>query len=108
MSDQKLSRRALLAGAGAGAWLSTVRPNAQTSDPTTLTIEQAGKLIATRQLSPVELTRAYLARIDRLNPSINAYITVLPDAALAQARTLESEPAAGRRPGPPRRSPTRL
>jgi len=45
--------------------------------------------------SPVEATRAVLARIDRLNPSLNAYCFVAPDDALAAARASESRWRAG-------------
>jgi aspartyl-tRNA(Asn)/glutamyl-tRNA(Gln) amidotransferase subunit A len=47
-----------------------------------LSIEDAAGLLRTRRLSPVELTRAVLARIDRLNPAARAYITVTADWAL--------------------------
>lgn len=42
-----------------------------------------------RELSPVEVTEAVLRRIDRLNPKLNAFVTVTPDLALAQARAAE-------------------
>src|SRR5437870_7532694 len=97
---QGMTRRTLLAGAAAGAVLATARVRGQSSDPTALTIDEAGKRIASRRLSPVELTRAYLARIEKFNPRLNAYITVLAEQALAQARALEAEIVAGRRRGP--------
>jgi Asp-tRNA(Asn)/Glu-tRNA(Gln) amidotransferase A subunit family amidase len=46
--------------------------------------------IRARQLSPVELTIAILDRIDQLSPKINAYCTVVPEAALAAARQAET------------------
>jgi aspartyl-tRNA(Asn)/glutamyl-tRNA(Gln) amidotransferase subunit A len=45
--------------------------------------------LAQRQVSSVELTRAYLARIERLNPRLNAFVTVDPEASLAQARAAD-------------------
>jgi len=48
-------------------------------------IEEIGKLFRKRKLSPVELTKLMLARIERLNPKLNAYITVTAELALAQA-----------------------
>jgi len=54
-------------------------------------IEEIGKLFRKRKLSPVELTKLMLARIDLLNPKLNAYITVTRELALAQARKAESE-----------------
>ncbi len=46
--------------------------------------------IRTKRLSPVEVVDAVLARIDRLNPQLNAYCTVTHDAARAAARTAEA------------------
>jgi aspartyl-tRNA(Asn)/glutamyl-tRNA(Gln) amidotransferase subunit A len=54
-------------------------------------IEEIGKLFRKRKLSPVELTRLTLARIERLNPKLNAYLTVTAEIALAQARKAEAE-----------------
>ena len=61
-----------------------------------LTIAQAAQLIESRLLSPLELTRSYLDRIDRLNPRLGAYITVMAESALAQAARAESDIANGR------------
>lgn len=54
-------------------------------------IEEIGKLFRKRKLSPVELTKLMLARIERLNPKLNAYITVTAELALAQAKKAETE-----------------
>ncbi|MDI3339564.1 MAG: amidase [Sphaerobacter sp.] len=54
------------------------------------------RLYIERALSPVEVTRAVLERIERLNPSLNAYVTVTADLALDQALTAERDYAAGR------------
>lgn len=51
--------------------------------------------LARRQVSSVELTRAYLARIERLNPRLNAFVTVDPEASLAQARAADQRLARG-------------
>jgi aspartyl-tRNA(Asn)/glutamyl-tRNA(Gln) amidotransferase subunit A len=67
---------------------------------TELTIAQASDLLRRKQISPVDLTTSCLARIERLNPSINAFITVLHDSALAQARKAEDEIQAGNWRGP--------
>jgi len=53
-------------------------------------LELAG-LLRNRAISPVELTRDCLARIDKLNPTLHAFITVTADSALAQARQAETE-----------------
>jgi aspartyl-tRNA(Asn)/glutamyl-tRNA(Gln) amidotransferase subunit A len=55
------------------------------------TIEEVGKLFRKRQLSPVELTKLMLARIEKLNPKLNAFITVTAELAIAQAKKAESE-----------------
>lgn len=48
-----------------------------------------------RDLSPVEVTEAILARIDRLNPELSAYVTVTADLARAQAKEAERAYASG-------------
>jgi aspartyl-tRNA(Asn)/glutamyl-tRNA(Gln) amidotransferase subunit A len=70
------------------------------SDVCLLSIEDAAKQVAAKQISPVELTNAVLARIDRLQPQLNAYVTLTPEIALAEARAAEREIAAGRYRGP--------
>ncbi len=65
-----------------------------------LTLAEAAEQIRTRQLSPLELTRACLARIERLNSNLNAFITVTAELALEQARRAETEVMAGRWRGP--------
>lgn len=70
------------------------------SDLCFLTIAEASKLVAARKLSPVELTRAFLDRIARLDPQLNAYLLVLGDSALADARQAEADIAAGNYKGP--------
>ena len=65
-----------------------------------LTIAEASELLRDRQLSPVELTRAFLDRMAALDGSLNAYLLPLPDQALAEARRAEAEIAAGDWRGP--------
>ena len=60
-----------------------------------LTIANMAPLIRKGQLSPVELTEALLERIARLQPSLNAFITVTSDLALKQARRAEKEISKG-------------
>lgn len=57
---------------------------------TPMTIAEASRLIAARKLSPVELTTDLLARIERLDPVVSAFITVTPERALADARAAEA------------------
>lgn len=65
-----------------------------------LPVRQLSKLIASRQVSSVELTRLYLARLAAFNPSLNCVITRTEKLALAQAKAADQEIAAGRRRGP--------
>jgi len=64
------------------------------------TITELAPLIRSRKLSPVELTRAYLERIEALDGELRSYITVLPERALAQARAAETAIGAGACLGP--------
>jgi aspartyl-tRNA(Asn)/glutamyl-tRNA(Gln) amidotransferase subunit A len=50
---------------------------------------ELARLVATKKVSPLELTKLMLERIDRLQPTLNAFITVCHDAALATARQAE-------------------
>src|SRR5215469_3119210 len=61
------------------------------ADLTALSLAAAAQLVRRKELSPVELTRACLDRIERLNPSLNAFITVTAEAALVSARSAEAE-----------------
>jgi aspartyl-tRNA(Asn)/glutamyl-tRNA(Gln) amidotransferase subunit A len=69
-------------------------------DATALSVTEAARLIAGRELSPLELTRAYLDRIRRTDGHHGAYMTVLEAGALASAAAAEREIAAGRSRGP--------
>jgi aspartyl-tRNA(Asn)/glutamyl-tRNA(Gln) amidotransferase subunit A len=63
-------------------------------------IRQISELLRKGSLSPVELTEDCLARIEKLNPRLNAFITVTADSARAQARTAEAEIRRGNWRGP--------
>ncbi len=65
-----------------------------------LGIAEALQHIRTRQLSPVELVRAYLERIEKLNPTLNVYLTVLSEGALAAATAAEHAVMRGETLGP--------
>jgi aspartyl-tRNA(Asn)/glutamyl-tRNA(Gln) amidotransferase subunit A len=62
---------------------------------TQLTISQAAGWISRGELSPVELTRAYLERTGRLNPRLNCFITIIEEAALADAYRAQDEIRSG-------------
>lgn len=53
---------------------------------TSLTLSEAANLIASRELSPLELTRAHLERIEKIDPQLNCFITLTAEAALMRAR----------------------
>jgi aspartyl-tRNA(Asn)/glutamyl-tRNA(Gln) amidotransferase subunit A len=65
-----------------------------------LPVHELASRIRARHLSPVELAESYLARADRLNSQLNAYVTITRDLALRQARAAEKEIAAGHYRGP--------
>jgi aspartyl-tRNA(Asn)/glutamyl-tRNA(Gln) amidotransferase subunit A len=65
-----------------------------------LSLAEAAALIKSRRLSPVELTRAILDRIDRVDARVGAFITVTRDEALAAARDAEQQITRGHYRGP--------
>src|SRR2546425_2587785 len=82
------------------SWLRSRARAISVSAMTDRTVETLGPAIATRKISPVEATRECLNRIERLDGKIHAFITVDADGALATARALEAELAAGLSRGP--------
>jgi aspartyl-tRNA(Asn)/glutamyl-tRNA(Gln) amidotransferase subunit A len=73
---------------------------ATTHDTLRMTIEAAAEAIRAREISPVSLLESCLARIETLEPRLNAFITVTADLAREQAREAEREIQAGRYKGP--------
>jgi aspartyl-tRNA(Asn)/glutamyl-tRNA(Gln) amidotransferase subunit A len=71
-----------------------------TTETTQLTLEDAAALVRDRRVSPSELTEACLARIEAIEPRLNAFVTVTADLARAQAREAGDDIAAGRYKGP--------
>jgi aspartyl-tRNA(Asn)/glutamyl-tRNA(Gln) amidotransferase subunit A len=65
-----------------------------------LSIAGVSDLLRRKEISPVDLTNASLARIEQLNPKLNAFITVMHDLALDQARAAEAEIHQGNWRGP--------
>ena len=91
-------------GAAAGLRTSAL-PAATTIEPSTAmpileTIVELAPRLRRREISPLELTRACLDRIGKLNPELNAFITVTAESALAEARTAEAEISRGQWRGP--------
>ena len=68
--------------------------------PALSTIVELAPRLRRKEVSPVELTRACLDRIEKLNPALNAFITVTAESALAEARAAEMEIARGEWRGP--------
>lgn len=64
------------------------------------TIFELSEALRKHQVSPLELTSTCLARIEKLNPALNAYILVTADFALRQARQAEAEIVNGNWRGP--------
>ena len=65
-----------------------------------MTIREGVQALTSKRLSSVELTQAAIKRIDRLNGTLKAFITVTADLALQQARSADAELMAGRHRGP--------
>ena len=65
-----------------------------------LTVRELAERIRTHNLSPVELTGAYLARSEKIGPKLNAYATLTRERALLEARAAEKQIAAGKYRGP--------
>jgi aspartyl-tRNA(Asn)/glutamyl-tRNA(Gln) amidotransferase subunit A len=65
-----------------------------------MNISESAKQLRSGALSAVALAKACLAKIDELNPRLNAFITVTSELALAQAATADSELAKGIDRGP--------
>ncbi|MBL8237885.1 MAG: amidase [Bryobacterales bacterium] len=76
-------------------FLAAIAATATSSELHWHSIDEAAALIRSRKLSPVELTKHCLARIDKLDPALRAFITVTGQTALADAKRLESEKPRG-------------
>ncbi len=64
------------------------------------TLAEAAEQIRRREISPVELTQECLETVARLNPILNAFITITAESALEEAANAEKEIAAGKYRGP--------
>src|SRR2546428_1414701 len=83
-----------------GAALSTRRTMMSSTELCFTPATELARLIRTKALSPVELTRAVLERIERVNPIVNAICTLTVDTALARARDAERAVTSGAPLGP--------
>ena len=91
---------ALTTAATAGALVDPLAAQAVPGDLTTMSMAEAAAAIRRRAISPVDLVQACLRRIEQHNEALHAYITVVADQALAEARTMEAEQRAGKWRGP--------
>jgi aspartyl-tRNA(Asn)/glutamyl-tRNA(Gln) amidotransferase subunit A len=66
------------------------------ADTAWISLTEAAQLVRSKKISPVELTEVCLRRIERLNPKLNAFITVTAESAMQQAREAEAEIQKGR------------
>ena len=64
------------------------------------TADELARRIARREVSVTEVVRAHLAQIDRLNPKVNAIVTLTAERALEEARARDAALARGETPGP--------
>jgi aspartyl-tRNA(Asn)/glutamyl-tRNA(Gln) amidotransferase subunit A len=64
------------------------------------TLASVSEAMRQRQLSPVDVVTACLERVERLQPQLNAFITIAADVALQAARAAEKEIGQGRWRGP--------
>ncbi len=78
------------------------------SELTNLTAARLSDLMAARDVSPVEATEAYLRRIERVDPTLRAFLTVGADSALEQARQAENDFMSGLNRGPMQGVPVAL
>ena len=102
MNPMEMNRRKFVAtsfGAAAGA-MGGFAFAGTTPDITGMTVKQASELMRSKAASSAELTGECLARIKKVQPVLNAFITVTGDEALAQARALDAELLRGKWRGP--------
>jgi len=64
-------------------------------EPALWTIDQIASAIAAKQVSSRELLENYLARVEKLNPSLNAVVTLDAERALEEARAADEATARG-------------
>ena len=103
MNPESLSRRALLIGittAGATELPQLSAADNANSEPLDWTIIEASSALAKRRISSEELTKLCLARIRKLQPALNAVITLQEESALAQARNCDDQRARSDAVGP--------
>ncbi len=92
-----MTRRTLLAGAAA---IGAVSRTQAATDPLNWTLTEASQALAKGTISSEELTKLCLGRIRKLDPVLNAFITLDEESALQQARECDRQRKAGRASAP--------
>ena len=69
--------------------------------PTLETIAELAPRLRRKEVSPVEVARACLDRIEKFNPALNAFIPVTAEAALAEANAPKADPTIAGNAAPP-------
>lgn len=107
MQNMDCSRRTFLRMAGGACAAAAIPSSIEAAPPAAppidlpaATLWEASELVRTKEVSPKELTAACLARIQRLNPILNAFITVTEEQATADAQRAEAEIMKGGWRGP--------
>lgn len=103
MPQPLINRRQAVQLLSAATLMPALRASAagtETTELSSLTLKRASELLRNKSVSSVELTQACLKRIGKLNPAINAFITVTADSALETARRMQEEAQRGKWRGP--------
>jgi len=104
MPHRSIDRRDFVHTMGATVAATVIRPGSRpvrsADDLTSQTLAEAAAQLKARRATSVALTEACLARIKRLEPQLNTFITVTDDRALADARTADAEITRGNYRGP--------
>ena len=96
MSSDPLTRRETIVGAAAASLLAAAPP----SEICRMTAVEMAGLIRTRKLSAREALAAHLKQIERVNPKVNAIVTLVPEMAAAWAAQADEAQAKGAALGP--------
>jgi aspartyl-tRNA(Asn)/glutamyl-tRNA(Gln) amidotransferase subunit A len=91
---------ALVVGGAHGAGSTTARDSTDENAQEPLSLSETSRLLRSRKVSPVELTQACLRRIERLNPKLNAFITITAESAVTEAQQAQDEIQRGHWKGP--------
>ena len=100
MKLRTLQRKTRALPASGSDILDVTMPSSASQQLALLDLSQASQAVQTREVSPVELTQACLARIEKFDPQLKAFITVTAESAMQEARQAEAEIGRGEWKGP--------